>query len=983
VSPFTEGCAARQSVTLREEGAEPLALGERETFGLPPRKLPIVQVDRPRAPDANVLGQLRGQFGRALVSFRIAVEHQHDLAGPCIACNSSDAFRLHMHTGVAQCYSCGAKWSPFQVAETVIGDREQAKNLLVELGLFKPSPDGNGQAVRTDPVDFIARHKGVTADSLRAFGATIIAQTTIQFPCYGPNGQLCTTFSISTKLGTQANKGLFAKGKPAGLFFPHVDGHVRLPQGGEVWHLVEGVKDAAALHDLGLLACGMNTCRLATKFVRLFAGVDIVLVPDRDRAGEDGSQFSARVLRGAAKSAQIAVLPAEFKDSDGEDVRDVLRRPGGRDLVLQAIADAQPPTGWKVEETDRHDERPVTTSAEIPLPAGDPLKLEVSPAFGKPQRLVVATRGDVEHRDRLNTDSSVSRDRFVKKLGEKLGIERSVLAPLVDSQLTKLAGEIDESGGGGGTDGDDEEQSQATLAANMAVEWDLWHTPAKEAYATILIDDHQETWPVRSQTFKRYLAMRFFDEEGKAMNSDALSAAVNLIEAKALFEGETHKVNVRVAECEGNIFLDLCNESWQVVEITPQGWQVVDESPIRFRRSRGMLPLPAPEPGGSIDLLRGFLNVDEDTWRLVVAWLVATLCPRGPYPALALFAEQGSGKSTTGRLLRELVDPNAAPLRAEPHDGRDLMIAANNSWCLAYDNLSHVPPWLSDALCRLSTGGGFATRELYTDQDEVIFDSQRPVLLTSIEEVATRSDLLDRCLVVWLAAIPEDRRRPEAELFAAFGKARPLILGALLDAVVMALRQLPSIKLSALPRMADFALWATAAETSFGWDRGTFLAAYQGNRQSANDVALEASSVARPLLELLDEQGAWSGTSSDLLTALEGRVTEQIKRQNVWPKNARSMSGHLKRLAPNLRASGWQATFRREARQRLVIIERMEVCASPPALASSPDDDAAMQPDAKRCEPFPNDERDGHDAVAGPGDPPWESNAAGWEEGEL
>lgn len=475
--------------------------------------------------------------------------------------------------------------------------------------------------------------------------------------------------------------------------------------------------------------------------------------------------------------------------------------------------------------------------------------------------------------------------------------------------------------------------------------------------------------------------MRFFEEEGKAMNSDALSAAVNLIEAKALFEGETHAVHIRVAENDGNIYLDLCNDDWQVVEITPVGWQVIDESPVRFRRSRGMLPLPIPEPGGSVDQLRCFLNVDDDNWRLVVAWAVAMLRPRGPYPVLALFAEQGSGKSTTGRLLRELIDPNAAPLRAEPHDCRDLMIAANNSWCLTYENLSHIPPWLSDALCRLSTGGGFATRELYTDQDEIIFDSQRPVLLTSIEEVATRSDLLDRCLVIWLPAIPDDRRRPEAELISEFEKARPQILGALLDAVVVALRELPNVKMPTLPRMADFAIWATAAETAFGWDRGTFLATYHGNRQSANDVALEASTIARPLLELLDEQGAWSGTSSELLAALEGRVSDQVKRQNVWPKTARSLSGHLKRLTPNLRATDWLITFRREARQRLVIIERAEVCASPSASLSV--DDGPVQRNANQRELIPVDEHDGRDARAGAAEPPWEQNTAGWEEGEL
>jgi hypothetical protein len=305
------------------------------------------------------------------------------------------------------------------------------------------------------------------------------------------------------------------------------------------------------------------------------------------------------------------------------------------------------------------------------------------------------------------------------------------------------------------------------------------------------VGDHLETWPVKSQTFKRYIAKQFFDVEGKVINSDALSAALNLMEATAMFDGEKHEIHVRVAGHEGNIYIDLCNGSWQVVEVTPIGWQVIDESPVRFRRSRGMVAFPMPESGGSINQLRGFLNVDDTTWRLIVAWLISSLRPRGPYPLLALFAEQGSGKSTAGRLLRNLVDPNSAPLRSEHRDARDLMIGANNSWCLAYDNLSFVPAWLSDALCRLSTGGGFATRELYTDKDEIIFDAMRPVMLTSIEEVATRSDLLDRCLIVWLAAIPEERRRREEEIVTAFEKVQPQIFGALLDALSGALRELP------------------------------------------------------------------------------------------------------------------------------------------------------------------------------------------------
>src|SRR5207253_9109386 len=187
---------------------------------------------------------------------------------------------------------------------------------------------------------------------------------------------------------------------------------------------------------------------------------------------------------------------------------------------------------------------------------------------------------------------------------------------------------------------------------------------------------------------------------------------------------------------------DLADKDWRAVEVTGRGWRIVANPPVRFIRPRGLLPLSQPASGGCVAELRDYLNVSSDAaWQLAVAWLVAAFFPHGPYPVLALHGEQGSAKSTMARLLRSLIDPNAAPLRSEPREARDLIISATNGWLVALDNLSHLPPWLSDALCRLSTGGGFATRELYTDSEEVIFDAQRPVILTGIEEVATRSDL--------------------------------------------------------------------------------------------------------------------------------------------------------------------------------------------------------------------------------------------------
>jgi len=623
-------------------------------------------------------------------------------------------------------------------------------------------------------------------------------------------------------------------------------------------------------------------------------------------------------------------------------------------------------------------------SEEIELPTGVVVKLVVSPAGKKPQRRVVASCGDVSHRDRIDLDSSISRDRFVKRVAAKLGADVETVAPLIDRKLTELADKAGHLTENSVEQESGERESQATIAADMAVGWDLGHTPGSVAYATVPAGSHNETWPIKSQMFKRYLAKQFYDKYEKVINSEALSASINLMEAKSLFEGEEHEVHVRVADHDGTIYVDLCNENWQVVEITPSGWNVIDKSPVRFRRSRGMLPLPQPERGGSVEQLRGFLNVDNASWHLIVAWLVSALRPRGPYPLLALFAEQGAGKSTAGRLLRSLVDPNSAPLRTEHRNARDLMIGANNSWCLAYDNLSYVPQWLSDALCRLSTGGGFATRELYTDLDEIIFDSQRPVLLTSIEEVATRSDLLDRCLIVWLPAIPEDQRRREEEIEQAFEAVRPRILGALFDAISGALGELPGTKLSSLPRMADFALWVTASEKALGWPSGTFIDVYQGNRDSANELALESSPVGTLLLELLGNQGEWSGSASELLDVLDGQVPDQTKRAKSWPKNGRSMAGHLKRLSPNLRAVGWEVEYHREASRRTWTIRPMTQPTSPTVTQTTTTASATgMQTDANQCDSLSDDENDTRDATSHIAGLARERNSDEWEEGEL
>jgi hypothetical protein len=272
--------------------------------------------------------------------------------------------------------------------------------------------------------------------------------------------------------------------------------------------------------------------------------------------------------------------------------------------------------------------------------------------------------------------------------------------------------------------------TQADILIELAQEAELFHAPDGTGFADFNINGHRETWPIRAKCFRRWLARRFFEATQGAPSSEALQSALNVIEAKAHFDAPERLVHIRVGAFDGRLYLDLGDKTWRAVEIDLNGWRVIDNPPVRFRRAAGMKPLK----GGSVETLRSFLNVQSDAdFVLVVAWALACLRNRGPYPVIMLSGEQGSARSTFSGVLRALLDPNTAPLRALPREDRDLFIAASNGHVLAFDNVSGLPAWISDTLCRLATGGGFAVRQLYTDQDEVLFDAARPVILNGIE----------------------------------------------------------------------------------------------------------------------------------------------------------------------------------------------------------------------------------------------------------
>lgn len=447
------------------------------------------------------------------------------------------------------------------------------------------------------------------------------------------------------------------------------------------------------------------------------------------------------------------------------------------------------------------------------------------------------------------------------------------------------------------------------LADRRGIE--LFHSE-RVPYAVAEVGTRRETLPIRSGDFGSLLVRWLWEAEQATAPHQSLTEAQQTLAARALYGDDERPTFLRVGRSGIALYLDLGDATGRAVETTADGWRVVERPPVHFVRSSALRPLPIPERGGSFAELFRLVALPEEQRPLLLGWLLAALRPEGPFPVLAVHGEQGSGKTTACRMIRRLIDPHEAELRGPPDDDRTLFVSARHTWVLGYDNLSTIPRWLSDALCCIVSGGAYTTRKLYTDDGEALFKAQRPILLNGIEEVATRPDLLERCLVLSLPAIPEDQRRPEDELWREYEAMRPRLLGTLLDALACALRGLSSVPSLRWPRMADFAKWATAAESAMGLPPGGFLAAYTANIRAASDLPLEASPIVAPLRALLskqpprlDGQGpSWTGTATALLGELRQCAQHDEPKQADWPRNGQALSGQLKRLMPYLRRAG-------------------------------------------------------------------------------
>ena len=514
----------------------------------------------------------------------------------------------------------------------------------------------------------------------------------------------------------------------------------------------------------------------------------------------------------------------------------------------------------------------------------------------------------------------MSNDTATKEPARKRAARKHIT--IVDSETPPAANE--EPGAISLYDAEGRKRPQSDVLLEIGRRHQLFRDPSGDVYAQLVHGTHLEVHAVEAKGYREHLAAGYYALAKKGCSRNAMVDALDTLTAQARFGGDIRPVWLRTARDGDALVIDRGDPDWSEIHVDAIGWEVKAGGAIAFRRAHRMLALPMPDeattPAEGFARLWKYANVTPADRVLVAAFVLGAFKPEGPYPLLMVSGEQGTGKSTFSRLLKRLIDPSAAPLRQPPKEPRDVLVAAINTWLLCLDNLSWLPPELSDTLCRISTGGAISERTLFSNLDETLVEVQRPVVMNGIEELATRPDLAQRGIHVELE--PVKRVLPEAQLFRDFDADAPAIFGATLTALAVCTATHEGVKLEPMPRMADFAKWAAAGMTTLGFKTSEFLDAYRANQDTGLRQGLDSSPVGRAIVLFMDGRTEWRGTASELLGCLRDLADANDQRSKQWPKVPRALSAALTRLGPALRSVGIEPEHSRTATVREIRLVR-------------------------------------------------------------
>ena len=478
--------------------------------------------------------------------------------------------------------------------------------------------------------------------------------------------------------------------------------------------------------------------------------------------------------------------------------------------------------------------------------------------------------------------------------------QRKTVAKKVGVQLKTLDLEVAKARGADGLTEGNQADVAIALFNNSGAR--LFHDDQDIAFAELPVDDHMEIWPVESKQFRKWLNRMFWNDQKKALKEQSRKDAIGTIAGLAEIEGDEHRVFLRVAHHNGRHYIDLCDDEWRVIEIDESGWRVMERSPIKFRRTSNMEPLPVPLSVGDFHQFWNLVNVSESDQPFILVWLIDSLRANTQYPLLEIVGGHGSAKSTLHRFIRRLLDPNVIDLRGAPRTDSDIWVAAKNNHVVSFENMSTLSAKMQDVLCTVATGGGHAGRELYTDHDEAVVKASNPAIINGINPVVTASDLSDRTIRIQLPKINGANLREEHEIITAFEHARSGIFTGLLDIFVAALGEIGNIKLAEKPRMVSYSILGEAVGKSLSWEE-SFNENYLNMRASLLIEATQSSPVIMAIVSLITDRGTFIGTYKDLLTSLDEKYHS---RGEGWPASPRGLSGLITRHEPGLVAMGYK-----------------------------------------------------------------------------
>lgn len=413
----------------------------------------------------------------------------------------------------------------------------------------------------------------------------------------------------------------------------------------------------------------------------------------------------------------------------------------------------------------------------------------------------------------------------------------------------------------------------------------------KEAYAFV----NGETMALKSKRFRHWLRVHLYRSGIKTTNNN-LKEVIGGLESKAICESPEKALYNRIARVDGALWYDLGNG--KAVRITAEGW-AVEDAPVLFVRYPHQQSQVIPVSGGDPNKVFKFINVPDEYRLLTLVYLITCFVDDIPHPICHPYGPQGAGKTTYFKVLKRLCDPSSAETLITPKDQTELIrYIARHHLCL-FDNMSDLPSRMSDILAQACTGGAYSMRQLFTDDDDVIFRVKKCIGINGINLLISKPDLMDRSILISLERIDPSCRFDEATLWKEFEKDKPEILGGIFDVLSKAIAIYPSVKLSTLPRMADFAKWGYAIAEALGAGGAKFLQAYETNIQKQGEEVIEGNTLAQAVLTFMAQRDSWTGTVKIAWLSLK-ELADPDKADPTFPKAERMLHAYLDRIKANL-----------------------------------------------------------------------------------